>query len=62
MNQALPSWENIPVFNKEAPKKSFVITSDANSGGIPATRIEHWKNFTDLFTILPLFYFSLSYN
>lgn len=48
MNQVPPNWEKIPVFNKESPEKSFVITADSRSERIPATRIEHWKHFADL--------------
>ncbi len=34
-------WEKIPLWNSKKPEQSFDITSDAFSGRIPVTRLEH---------------------
>ena len=48
MTASTSYWEKIPVWNSENPQQSFDITSDAFSGRIPVTRVEHWRNFSSL--------------
>lgn len=48
MTTSTSYWEKIPLWNNDNPEKSFDITSDAFSGRIPVTRIEHWRNFSSL--------------
>lgn len=41
-------WDKIPLWNSDNPTQSFDITSDAFSGRIPVTRLEHWRDFSSL--------------
>jgi len=48
MTQTASYWEKIPLWNAEQPERSFNITSDAISGRVPVTRLEHWRDFSSL--------------
>ncbi|EKO3613104.1 FRG domain-containing protein [Vibrio metschnikovii] len=48
MTTSTSYWEKIPLWNSENPERSFDITSDAFSGRIPVTRLEHWRDFSTL--------------
>lgn len=41
-------FEQIPQWNTEGGTKRFEIMADAVSGRIPVTRLESWRDFTDL--------------
>lgn len=42
------NFEKVPLWNPDDTEESFEILSDPINGRIPVTRIEHWRNFTDL--------------
>ncbi|ENV2991179.1 FRG domain-containing protein [Vibrio vulnificus] len=48
MTTSTSYWEKIPEWDSENPEQSFDITSDAFSGRIPVTRLEHWREFSSL--------------
>jgi hypothetical protein len=48
MTTSTSYWDKIPLWNSENPEHSFDITSDAFSGRIPVTRLEHWRDFSSL--------------
>ncbi|RUO29230.1 hypothetical protein CWE12_09605 [Aliidiomarina sedimenti] len=48
MTASTSYWGKIPLWKSESPEQSFDITSDAFSGRIPVTRIEHWRDFSSL--------------
>jgi len=48
MTASTSYWEKIPLWNNANPEQSFDITSDAFSGRIPVTRLEHWRDFSSL--------------
>lgn len=48
MTTSTSYWEKIPEWVTENPEQSFEITSDAFSGRIPVTRLEHWRDFSSL--------------
>ncbi|MGL4224082.1 MAG: FRG domain-containing protein [Vibrio sp.] len=48
MTTSTSYWEKIPEWDTENPEQSFEITSDAFSGRIPVTRLEHWRDFSSL--------------
>lgn len=41
-------WKKIPLWDASNVKQSFQVMADANSGRIPVTRLEHWREFTNL--------------
>jgi len=48
MSESAYSFNDIPLWNADNPKESFVIRSDNVSGRIPVTRIDNWRDFTAL--------------
>lgn len=48
MTASISYWEKIPLWCSDNPAQSFDITSDAFSGRIPVTRLEHWRDFSAL--------------
>ncbi|HCE2446406.1 TPA: FRG domain-containing protein [Vibrio parahaemolyticus] len=48
MTTSTSYWDKIPLWNSEDPEYSFEITSDAFSGRIPVTRLEHWRDFSSV--------------
>lgn len=41
-------FERIPLWNAKRPSDSFDIIADEINGRIPVTRLEHWRDFSDL--------------
>lgn len=41
-------WDKIPLWDAGQPERSFEITSDKLSGRIPVTRLESWREFSQL--------------
>ena len=41
-------WDKIPLWDAGQPERSFEITSDKLSGRIPVTRLESWREFSEL--------------
>lgn len=41
-------WNKIPLWNEKNPQRSFNILPDINHGRIPITRLESWRDFTQL--------------
>lgn len=46
--QSSDYFEKIPLWSADGPGKQFEIMSDELSGRIPVTRLESWRDFTDL--------------
>ncbi len=51
MSESTSYWEKVPLWNNDSPDSSFDITSDQISGRIPVTRLERWRDFTELFLV-----------
>lgn len=46
--QATDYFEKVPLWNDDSTAKHFEIMADELSGRIPVTRLESWRDFTDL--------------
>lgn len=42
------NFSDVPLWNPENPKTSFEILSDKVSGRVPVTRLESWREYTEL--------------